>query len=116
MAVLIGINRIGDGHILRGFFAGPEMHQNFIFNTPRRIGSQTDALCIIKGTHRLNQPDGADGNQVVLVAHRGVVFFYDVCHQPEIVLNKLISRLHVAILPVCLQAGAFLLGAEWTGK
>ena len=35
-----------------------------------------------------HQADGADGNKVVLIAGQGVVFFYDVCHQTQIVPDQ----------------------------
>ena len=41
-----------------------------------------------KLSHRLDEPDGADGDQVLLVVLPGVIFFYDVGHQPQVVLDE----------------------------
>ena len=42
----------------------------------------------VESIHRFHQADGADGNKVVLIAGQGVVFFYDVCHQTQIVPDQ----------------------------
>ena len=52
-----------------------EIHQYFIFNTPAGIGSKPDLLIRLECGNALDQPDGSDGNQIVLVAIGGVIFF-----------------------------------------
>ena len=49
-------------------------------------------ICAVSYTHLsihcFHQADGDDGNKVVLIAGQGVVFFYDVCHQTQIVPDQ----------------------------
>ena len=51
------------------------MHQDLIFNTPAGIGGQPDVFVRLKGGDPLDEADGANGDQVVLVPGLGVVFF-----------------------------------------
>ena len=51
------------------------MHQNLIFHTPGGIGGQPGPLGAVKAGDPLDQPDGADGDQILLVRGNGVVFF-----------------------------------------
>ena len=63
----------------------------------------------IEGGHRLDEADGPDGDQVVLIAGDGIVLFYNVCNQSKIVLNELVPGSCVA-LPDLLQAFLLLTG------
>ena len=66
---------IGKGHILAGLPLGPEIHQDLVFHTAGGIGGQPCALGWIKGGDALDQPDGTDGYQILLVRNLGIVFF-----------------------------------------
>ena len=63
--------------------------EDSIFNAAACISGKPRLACGIKGIYRFLQANGADGDQVLLVAGEGVIFFYDVCHQPEIVADQL---------------------------
>ena len=63
--------------------------EDSIFNAPAGVGRKPCPAGRVEGVHRFHQADGADGNKVVLIAGQGVVFFYDVCHQSEIVPDQL---------------------------
>ena len=63
--------------------------EDSIFNAPAGVGGKACPTVRVESIHRFHQADGADGNKVVLIAGQGVVFFYDVCHQPEIVADQL---------------------------
>ena len=65
--------------------------EDSIFNAAACISGKPRLACGIKGIYRFHQPDGADGNKVVLIAGQGVVFFYDVCHQTQIVPDQFFS-------------------------
>ena len=45
-----------------------------------------------------NQPNGPNGDQIVLVACVGIVFFDDMRDQPEIVFDQFVARVPVPIL------------------
>lgn len=51
--------------------------EDSIFNTSARISCQPDAFVGLEGVHRLDEPDGTDGDQVLLLLRLGVVFFED---------------------------------------
>ncbi|MPN52592.1 hypothetical protein SDC9_200254 [bioreactor metagenome] len=72
------------------------MHQNLIFNAPAGISGKADVFVRLKRRNPFDQPNGSNGNQVVLIPRLGVVFFNDVCHQTQVVLDKLVARLHVS--------------------
>jgi len=86
--------------ILRIYQLDPEVRkaffQNFIFNAPGGVGSQLDILIRAVGTYRLDEPDGTDGDEIVLLVRLGVVFFGDVRDKAQIVLNEHVARLNVA--------------------
>ena len=63
--------------------------EDSIFNAAAGISGKPRLACGIKGIYRFHQPDGADGNKILLVARQGVIFFYDMRHQPQIVADQL---------------------------
>ena len=63
--------------------------EDSIFDAPAGIGGEPRLACGIKGIYCFHQANGADGDQVLLITRQGVIFFYDVCHQPEIVADQL---------------------------
>lgn len=46
-----------------------------IFNAPAGVGSEPDIFIRLECGHPLDEPNGSDGDQIVLVAVGGVVFF-----------------------------------------
>ena len=69
-----GFDIIRQGYVLTGFSLAAKMHENFIFHTSGSVGGQLCALGAVKGRDAFDQPDGADGNQVLLIRYDGVVF------------------------------------------
>ena len=86
--------------------------EDSIFDAAAGVGGQLHAPVGHIGVHALDQPDGADGNQIIGVVALGVVLFGDVGHQTEIVLDQRISGLGVALLPA---AGGVVLFLEGEG-
>ena len=62
--------------------------EDLIFNAPAGVGGKACPTVRVESIHCFHQADGADGNKVVLIAGQGVVFFYDVCHQTQIVPDQ----------------------------
>ena len=89
--------------------------EDSIFNAAACIGGKTRLACGIKGVYRFHQADGADGNKVFLVAGEGVVFFHDVCHQPQVVPDELFPRSGVPG-PQRGESFGFFPGREWLWK
>ena len=69
-----GFNIVRQGYVLTGFSLTAKMHQYFIFHTSGGVGGQLCALGAVKGCDALDQPDGADGDQILLIRYDGVVF------------------------------------------
>jgi len=51
--------------------------EDSIFNTSAGVGGEADALVGAERVHRLNQSDGADGDQILLIVRLRVVLFED---------------------------------------
>lgn len=51
--------------------------EDSIFDAPARICSQPDTLVGAERVHRLDEPDGTDRDQILLVIRLGVVLFED---------------------------------------
>lgn len=86
-----------------------------IFNTPGGIGGQTGSFGGVKGTDAFHQPDGSDGNQILLVRGLGVVFFHYVGNQTQIPFNQHIPGIQVSRLGQS-QIIPLLLGGQGFGE
>ena len=89
--------------------------EDSIFNAAAGISGKPRLACGIKGIYCFHQPDGADGNKILLIARQGVVFFYDVRHQPQIVADQLFPRGGIPGAQSA-EGGGFLPGCERTRK
>ena len=89
--------------------------EDSIFNAAACISGKPRLACGIKGIYRFHQPDGADGNKILLIARQGVIFFYDVRHQPQIVADQLFSGGGIPGVQGA-ESGGFLPGCERTRK
>ncbi|MNW65483.1 hypothetical protein D3C74_438690 [compost metagenome] len=73
------------------------MHEDFVFNTAGSKCSQFRAFVRAVAFNCLDQPDGADGDEVFHV-FAGVVEFFDYMgNKPQIVFNQQISRFGVSL-------------------
>ena len=82
------VQGVRQGHLPLQLSLGAEVHQDFIFNTPGGIGGQADIFVRFECTDPLDQADGSDGNQVVLVSVGGVVFLGRVKQKEEFSRSK----------------------------
>ncbi len=114
-AVAAGVNEVGEAHVSAGFSLGAEVHQNLILNAPSRIGGKPGSFAAVKGRDCLDEADGADGDEIVLICGRGVVFFQNVGHQPKVSLHQNVSGLQIA-LGAEGQIVLLLLGSEGLGE
>ena len=92
------------------------MHEDLVFDAPGRIGGQLDVPVGVVGAHRLDEPDGADGDEV-FDAHAGILEpAGDVHHQPEVVLDEGGTGLVAALCAKPSEKLRFLLPAERRGE
>ena len=89
--------------------------EDSIFNAAAGISGKPRLACGIKGIYRFHQPDGADGNKILLITRQGVIFFYDVRHQPQIVADQLFPGGGIPGAQGT-ESGGFFPGCERTRK
>ena len=75
VAILAGFYVIGQRNVTAGLFLAAKVHQDFIFHTPGGIGGKPCPLGAVKGGNTLDQSDGADGDQILLIGRGRIVFF-----------------------------------------
>ena len=115
VAVAVHIQRLVKAGLLAAVGGLAQVHQDLVADAAAGVGGQLDAAFRREGVHGLDQPDGADADQV-LGGHTAVlVLFGKVHHQPQIVQDERIAG-------VCLsgghagQQGFFLGGGEGRGQ
>ena len=64
------------------------MHQDFVFDALAGIGAEFAGFLIVEGGGRLDQADGADGDQVLLLPGDGVIFLGRVKQKEEFSRSK----------------------------
>ena len=74
VAVLVSVDGVAEIEVMGRLLPAAKMHEDFILNTPAGISGELGPLAVIKGGHRLDEPDGADGDQIFLIPIAGVVF------------------------------------------
>ena len=68
-----------------------------IFNTPCRICCKARALFRVESRDALDESNGADGDQVLLIGALGIVFLDDVGHQAQVPLDEYIPGLLISL-------------------
>lgn len=97
VAVPIDVEGLVDGELVAqlGIFA--QMHENFVLDAAGGIGRKLDVPGGAKGVDRLDEPDGADADEI-LDPHPGIFkFARDIDHQAEIVGDEHIPRLWIPL-------------------
>lgn len=88
----------------------------WFFNAAGGVCSEAGALGVVEGADGLDEANGADGYQIVLIPHGAVIFFNDVRHQAKVVLNEGVASLHIVAQMVCFQAFPLLGGCQRPGE
>ena len=88
------------------------MHENFVFDAARGVGGELDVFACLKGADGLDEPDGADGNEILQIDARILKASGDVDDEAQVMLDELVAGFEVAPLRPCLNVSALLLGAE----
>ena len=116
IAVTVRFERVRERKLARTLALLPEIHQQLVLDTFGGVCRQADIFIRLKGVHGFNQPDRADGQQIVLLCTYGVIFFHNMCYQSEIVLDQLFPCLGVPVLLHAAQQNRLLIGRERLGK
>ena len=75
VALFVRLDGVREGYLPLELFLAAEVHEDLIFDAPGGVGGQTRPLLRVEAGDALDEPDGADGDQVLLVGALGVVFF-----------------------------------------
>ena len=89
VALLVCLNGVRQGDLPLELFLAAEVHENFIFNAAGGVGGQAGALLRVKAGDALDEADGADGDQVLLVGALGIVFLEQVKQKEEFARSKM---------------------------
>ena len=93
ISLLVGSNRLVEGTFSGTFAFLSKHHQKLVFDTAGSICDQPVSFFDIIGIDRFDQADGADGDQIVGVPFKIIIFFYNMGNQSQIILNQYISCL-----------------------
>ena len=115
VAVAVGLKRIGQRQLERALALLPEMHEQLVLNTLGGIGRQADVFVRPEGAHRLDQPDRADRDEVLGILFEILIFFDDMCDEPEVPLDENMLGLEVS-LSVFLDVILLFRRSERAGK
>ena len=115
VAVPIPVNGIRQGDFSLELFLAAEVHENFVFNAAGGVGGQAGALLRVEAGDALDEADGADGDQVLLIGALGIVFLDDVGHQAQVPLDEYIPGLLIS-LGVAAEIFPLLCGGQWLWK
>ena len=92
-----GLQGVGQGDLPLELALGAEVHEDLILDTPAGIGGQAHVFVRLEGGDPLDEPDGADGDQVVLVPGLGVILLHNMGHQSQIVLHQHVAGLQIPL-------------------
>ena len=88
VSLFVRVDGVGEGDLSLCFFLAAEVHEDLVFDALGGIGGQPGALFRLEAGDALDEADGADGDQILLVGVLGVVLFHDVGHQPQVPLDQ----------------------------
>ena len=109
--VLARLDGIGQRHVPGRFLLSPEVHQDLILDTAGRVGREAGSLVDVEGLDPLDQADGADGKQVLLIGCLRVVLLHNMGHQTQIAFDQRIACVQVSFCGA-FQIVTLLLGGK----
>ena len=86
--------------------------EDSIFNAAAGVSRKPCPAGGVKGVHGFHQANGTDGDEIILIARLGVIFFGDVSHQAQIVPDEFFPGGRVT----CPQGGKcfdFFFSGQW---
>ena len=89
VALLVRLDGVGEGDLPLELFLAAEVHEDLVFDAPGGVGGQAGALIGVEAGDPLDEADGADGDQVLLIGTLGVVFFEQVKQKEEFARSKM---------------------------
>ena len=99
VALAVGVQRLVDAGLLAAVAALAKKHKYLVFDAAAGVGGQLDVLGGHKGVHRLDEPDGADGDDVLHGDAAALELARNIHHQPQVVGDEDVA----AALPALFQ-------------
>ena len=99
VALLVGVDGVREGDLPLELLLAAEVHEDLIFDTPGGVGGESCPPVRIEAGDPLDESDGADGDQILLVGVLGVVLLHDMGHQAEIPLDEHVPGVLVPLAP-----------------
>ena len=87
-AVPSSFQSVSQGNFTLKLSLRAKVHQDLIFDTTAGVCGQPDVFVRLEGGNSFDQTDGADGDQIVLIAGLGVIFFGQVKQKDEFSRSK----------------------------
>ena len=117
VAFEIGVERLVEGDFAFQPRRPPEIHENFVLDAAGGIGGEFYVPVGAEGIDRLDQPDRADGDEIVRIDARIVELAGYVHDQAEVVLDEFRAHFVPLFAPVEFsQHLLFLFGSEGQGQ
>ena len=110
VAVPVHVQGVVDGDLVAQLGALPQVHQDLVLDAPAGVGGQLDVPLYLEGVHRLDEPDGANGDQVLHAGAGTFKLFGDVHHQPQVVGDEGLPGAGHPAADVLHHLGLLLLG------
>ena len=89
VALLVRLDGVGQGHLALELLLAAEVHQHLIFDAAGGVGGQPGALAGVEAGDALDEADGADGDQILLVSALGVILLEQVKQKEEFARSKM---------------------------
>ena len=93
----------------------PHCCEDSIFHTPGGIGCQPGAFGRIECRDAFDQPDGPDGDQILLICRLGIIFFHNMGHQAQVAFDQHIPGIQISRLGQS-KITAFFFRRQWFWK
>ena len=92
--IAVPVHRQGlvDGDVMAQVVCLPQRHQDFILDAARGIGGQLNALGGLEGVDGLDEPDGANGDEVLHADSAALILSRNIDHQPQVVFDELVAH------------------------
>ena len=92
-----------------------QLHPQLVFNAAAGVTGKAGGAGAVIGIYCFNQADGANADKIILPAGNGIILFYNMCHQPQVVTDQRFAR---GVIPGAHggEGGLFLLGGKRLGK
>ena len=95
--LLVRVNGVREGDLPLELLLAAEVHEDLVFDAPGGVGGQAGALVGVEAGDPLDEADGADGDEILLIGTLGIVLFHDMGHQAQVPLDQDVPGLRIPL-------------------